>query len=238
MSNWENNMAYLPGDCETATPVRTRSVVSGAVSWAWEHLKARHARLLNAVDLGCGKGRNTLFLARKGLHVTAMDFAPNAIDALQKSAIRQKLHTKIRAFVQDINEDWPLKSDEADLVVDTFCFKHLSSKEEYESYKKNLLRILSVGGHYLLSFNSIGDGYYGSYMRTAAQPAMPVDDAVKIDPINGVESTLFSREKAIEFFGPELEVFAELKSNESDGNVQRDGTYALLFHRAPKWFYS
>jgi SAM-dependent methyltransferase len=39
-----------------------------------------------ALDLACGTGRNALFLAKKGRHVTAVDWSGTALDILEASA--------------------------------------------------------------------------------------------------------------------------------------------------------
>lgn len=231
MNDVEEAIAYIDPDYEAFTPPHYRTTPSGAVDWAWEQLRNKK-RLFQAVDIGCGKGRNSIFLARKGINVIAIDFAPNAIAALEREAKRQGVSHKILALVQDAGEDWLVKTGETDLVVDAFCFKHLSL-EASKIYKNNLLRVLNTWGHYLISFSSIGDGFYGHYIRRRDQPLMPVDDVVRIDPMNGIESPLYSREKVIQFLKPELEVVAELKNNLAD--TGKPETYALLFRRAPKY---
>lgn len=238
MNDVEEDIAYVESCYEPAAPPRNRTTPSGAVAWALEKLKQEHYPSHRAADIGCGKGRNTLFLARKGMDVTAMDFSLNAIETLNKMAIRQKVRDKIRAFAYDITEDWPIEPHSMDLVIDTFCFKHLDNKLSLQTYKENLLRALNTRGHYLISLGSIGDGYYGRYMRHRNQASMPVDDAVKIDPVNGIESPIFSREKIIKFFSPEFELHHELKSLDQYDKAKDDGAYALLFRRAPKWFYT
>ena len=45
-----------------------------------------HIAPTDALDLGCGEGRNSLFLARAGFQVTAVDFADVALDRLQAVA--------------------------------------------------------------------------------------------------------------------------------------------------------
>jgi SAM-dependent methyltransferase len=202
-------------------------------------LASHRIGLRNAVDVGCGKGRNSLFLARKGMNVTAMDFAPNAVATLQKMASRLKLGEKVRAIVQDATDEWPVETHHTDLAIDTFCFRHLPTLEACQIYKKNLLRILGANGYYLFSFASIGDGYYGHYVREPSQAPMPVDKAVCIDPTYGVECPLYTREKIIRFFLPELEVLDELKSEKRPGpDSKKSETYALLFRRSPKWIYT
>jgi SAM-dependent methyltransferase len=45
----------------------------------------------DALDLGCGEGRNALFLARAGFQVTAVDFADVALDRLHAVAVDEGL---------------------------------------------------------------------------------------------------------------------------------------------------
>jgi SAM-dependent methyltransferase len=45
----------------------------------------------DALDLGCGEGRNALFLARAGFRVTAVDFADVALDRLHAVAANEGL---------------------------------------------------------------------------------------------------------------------------------------------------
>ena len=37
-------------------------------------------------QIGAGQGRDTLYLARQGLHVTALDFAPGTVETLTSKA--------------------------------------------------------------------------------------------------------------------------------------------------------
>jgi len=48
----------------------------------WQQLPAG----CNVLDLGCGSGRDTLFLAQQGFHVTAVDRSPEVIQQLQFTA--------------------------------------------------------------------------------------------------------------------------------------------------------
>ncbi len=56
-----------------------------------------------ALDMGCGTGRNALFLSQLGFNVTAIDSNPNAIQTLE-SIIAKESITNIEAQVYDINE--------------------------------------------------------------------------------------------------------------------------------------
>jgi tellurite methyltransferase len=52
------------------------------------------------LDLGCGEGRNSFFLAQLGCHVTAVDRSKAGIDKL--SSLSEKFHLNIKTHVADI----------------------------------------------------------------------------------------------------------------------------------------
>ena len=224
-------------------PSSARTSPSGAVVWALGKLRDHKMRLLTAVDVGCGKGRNSLYLAEQGLDVTALDFTPMAIKALTQAAQERGLNERIRAVLHDVTEPWPVGRNDIDLIVDTFCFKHITPQAMRLAYKQNLLDVLGLRGHYLISFASIGDGYYGRYRRQSleaskAEEAEGVEEII-IDPVNGIESVLYSRERVLSFFAPELDLFAELKNTKPSvmhGHTYERETYALLFRRNPRHF--
>lgn len=57
----------------------------------------------NALDMGCGAGRNALYLSQLGFDVTAVDANPNALGMLQ-SIIEQEGIGNIEARLYDINQ--------------------------------------------------------------------------------------------------------------------------------------
>ena len=229
IQKWDSEYA------EGGLPSSARQDPSGAVVWALAELERLSYPLHDAVDVGCGKGRNSLYMAAHGLHVTALDFTPNAVRALDVAAKAQGLEALIRSHVHDVTEPWPMEAFSADLVVDTFCFKHIAPHEARVVYKENLLRVLRGRAHYLISFASIGDGYYGRYVRAQNRVDGEVEHLV-LDPVNGIESVLFTRKGVVKFFAPELSIFAEIHNNQPvmrHGEVTVRDTYALLLGRNP-----
>jgi SAM-dependent methyltransferase len=63
-----------------------------------------------ALDLACGTGRNSLFLARKGFRVEAVDISRTAIDRLAG------LHPGITARCLDL-DTWEIPENEYDLIL-------------------------------------------------------------------------------------------------------------------------
>lgn len=213
-------------------PSSVRETPSGSVKWAMGELKRLGYPLRTALDIGCGKGRNSLFMAEQGVHVTALDFTPSAIEHLQTAASERHLVPLIRAVVHDVTEGWPVAPNSMDLVVDAFCFKHITPHAARMTYRANLLRALRGRGHYLVSFASIGDGYYGQYVVEKRDS----EEFLAVDPVIGVESVLYSRDAVLRFFSPELVAFAELQNDKPSvmhGKEYRRKTYALLLQRNP-----
>jgi tellurite methyltransferase len=85
-------------------------------------LVTRHSRELKpgrALDLACGAGRNSLYLAEQGWHVTAVDGSPLAIDILQQRAREQKLDVDAR--VTDLeHSEFEIEPGAYDLICDCY----------------------------------------------------------------------------------------------------------------------
>lgn len=69
-----------------------------------------------ALDLACGTGRNTLFLAQLGLDVLAVDGAGEGLKQLERFARDQQLQAKIQCVQADL-DDYRLPQSEVDLIV-------------------------------------------------------------------------------------------------------------------------
>lgn len=68
----------------------------------------------HALDLACGAGANSIFLAQRGLTVDAWDISDVAIGELQRKAVRNNLEIHARAI--DITPD-TLKGRHYDVIV-------------------------------------------------------------------------------------------------------------------------
>lgn len=53
----------------------------------------------DALDLACGLGGNALWLARRGLHTSAWDLSPRAIERLQRRATGLPLDARVRDVI-------------------------------------------------------------------------------------------------------------------------------------------
>src|SRR3989304_4117596 len=72
-----------------------------------------------ALDICCGAGTNTVYLAEKGFGVIGIDISPTAIEYARKKA--EKAKVKIDFSVEDFTK-LPFADEEFDFVFDMGCF--------------------------------------------------------------------------------------------------------------------
>lgn len=101
-----------------------------------------------ALDIGCGRGENSILLAMNGCDVTGIDIAAIAIsDAKTKAAER---HVTVNFVVGDVLKmDQLFKESEFDVIIDSFLF-HTFSDEERPIFARQVYRVLKPGGKYFM----------------------------------------------------------------------------------------
>jgi len=100
-----------------------------------------------ALDICCGAGTNTVYMALKGFNVTGLDISSQAIRYARHKA--REAGVKIR-FVVGNALDFPFEDEEFDFVFDMGCFHHIII-EDREKFIQGLCRILKRDtGQYLL----------------------------------------------------------------------------------------
>ena len=99
---------------------------------------------LNVLDLGCGTGRHSLWLAAAGASVTALDFSAGMLaEARAKPGAEG-----IRFVVHDLHEPLPLADAAFDLVVSGLVLEHL---RELDGFFGEIRRVLRTGGRAIVS---------------------------------------------------------------------------------------
>jgi len=98
------------------------------------------------LDLGCGNGRNSLYLAANGFDVTAWDKNPSSIANIQRIAQAEGL-TSIKSDVRDLNT---LTFDgEYDFILSTVVMMFLESAT-IPGLINNMQRCTKSGGYNLI----------------------------------------------------------------------------------------
>jgi len=102
---------------------------------------------LTILDLGCGTGRNTNYLASLGNKVHGIDISKTAIRLARERAVGQNLATEYS--VASIGERLNINANSIDLLLDVTSSNSLSEKER-QIYLEESSRVLKNGGYFFV----------------------------------------------------------------------------------------
>ncbi|BBY08930.1 class I SAM-dependent methyltransferase [Mycobacterium noviomagense] len=118
--------------------------------WLVEHIEGQH-RLPpgRALDLGCGAGRNTVYLARQGWDALGIDVIGRAIDIARSRAIGDAANAR---FLQgDVTRLDDLSvGDGYTLINDSGCYYGLA-KNRRDAYAEGVTRVAAPGALLLMA---------------------------------------------------------------------------------------
>ena len=121
-----------------------------------EFLKDKSYKTL--LDLGCGDGRDSIYFAKSGYEVTAVDVSPVALQILQKKINEEKI-TNIKIIEQDLqNVHFPENSFD---VICAHLSLHYFIDEQTVHIFKNLYKLLKQNAYLFIKCKSIEDEEFG-----------------------------------------------------------------------------
>jgi SAM-dependent methyltransferase len=123
--------------------------------------RGRHSPPARALDVGCGAGVFTAWLAEQGVATTGIDLFPEAIAMARARADRKGVKPEL--VTGDLFRYAPERP--FDLVFDSGCLHSLVGGD-VKAYKRQLLRWLAPGGDYIL-------GHWGKRHRFDWRPVGP-----------------------------------------------------------------
>ena len=118
--------------------------------WLVEHIEGEH-RLApgRALDLGCGAGRNTLYLAREGWEVTGIDITGLAIEKARAKAVGDA--AKARFLQGEVTQLAELDlGDGYTLIVDSGCYYGLSASQR-DAFAAGVTQVAGPGALLLMA---------------------------------------------------------------------------------------
>ncbi len=139
-----------------------------------------------ALDLGCGYGRSSIYLAQHGWRVDGVDFVPQAIAEAKKRANVAGLSDLICFHTASVAQ-LDFLQPPYDLALDIGCL-HALEDVNLISYRDGLVRLLPVGAIYLL------------FAHLRDETAEPEEDAprwITDDLIRQLFTDYFTLEKAV-----------------------------------------
>lgn len=149
---------------------------------------------LNILDLGCGTGRNSNYLAELGNNVVGIEISKTAINiaCTRASGHGQSVHY----ILGDIGEPYEVKDNWADIILDVTSSNSLNEKGR-EIYLNEIHRILKKGGHiFVRALCKDGDDNAKNLLKNSPGKA---HDTYFIKEI-GLTERVFSRDDFIKMY--------------------------------------
>lgn len=169
---------------------RYRQVHEKSLSWAsdknspivWDtlkkYIKADNPKIL---DIGCGEGRDCLFLMKQGYDVQAIDISEEAIRYCRQRAGKEN---ESRFHALDVCEENPEES--FDFIYSVATLHMLVLQQDRERYLSFIKNHLSEGGYALIL--SMGDGV----MESESNIDEAFEDKTRIHQETGMELSVAS----------------------------------------------
>lgn len=119
-----------------------------------ELIKSGRVEPCKTLDICCGAGTNTVYLAQQGFEVTGIDISEKAIDIANKKA--ENANVNIR-FDIGSSVDLPYANAEFGLVHDLGCFHHIHPHDR-KKFVEGIHRVLIDDGVYYMTCFSDKNG--------------------------------------------------------------------------------
>jgi len=179
------------------------------VRWVFVNYREEFIRNPKMLDIGCGAGRHSIFLANLGCNVSAIDYSSNAIDILNLWAMERKLQidTKVSSVIE---LPYAENSFSGIISVGVLCYLSINS------IKKNvdeMYRVLKPGGKLFVNTRSNKDSRYLVGNKSTANHAVVTGDkSVPWQGEIGMDMIFLSEEDAEQMFHKFKEINIERES--------------------------
>ncbi|MGV8984255.1 class I SAM-dependent methyltransferase [Clostridium sp.] len=113
-----------------------------------------------ALDIGCGNGRNSFYLAQRGMEANGIDFSKTSVEWGKQIAKEQSI--KVNFLCQSIFE-FQDKPESFDFIYDSGCFHHIKPHRRNQ-YLQTILKYLKPDGYFaMICFNLKGGANISDY---------------------------------------------------------------------------
>jgi len=115
----------------------------------------KHVKVL---DLGCGKGADTIFFHNKGLDATGVDYSTEAIKQFNDTQKRYDIF--VTSLMHDISKKLPFEADSYDFVYSRLSLHYFKDKKTRKIIYE-IKRVLKPNGLFMFQVKSISSKEYG-----------------------------------------------------------------------------
>lgn len=108
------------------------------------------------IDIGSGKGRNSIYMAKEGFQVYGIEYISTAVEYSKSYVLKSEMQEFPKFILGDVTKRWKFKSNFFDLAIDSLTTVGLQ-KNEREKCRNEMYRTLKKGGIALIRVVSSDD---------------------------------------------------------------------------------
>ena len=119
----------------------------------------------NIIELGAGQGRDTLYFAQNGLHVTVLDYSHKGIEILDQRAEELGIADQVETIYHDVRKPFPLEEASYDGCYSHMLYCMALTTEELIELSSQVQRVLKVGGLNIFTARNRNDVDYNTGIK-------------------------------------------------------------------------
>ncbi len=172
--------------------MNARKLSSGIAPFL-KFLEEQKSKDLIGLEMGCGKGRNVIGLARQEIisKMYGFDFSEVAIKEANNRAGENNVSDKVQFEVMDATEPWKYGSDFFDFGIDCFASTDIEEPTRRQFAVDQMYRVLKPGGYFLVYVMSTDDEFHKEMIKK-----FPAEEKNAFyNSVNGKFEKVFSEEE-------------------------------------------
>ena len=114
------------------------------------------------LELGSGQGRDSLFFAKSGFTIEALDYSSSAVKEIINKSKKYKLDNLLKAKIFDVREKLPYENETFDGCYSHMLYCMAFSVDEIEKLNNEINRVLKKGGINIFTVRNTSDGDYNN----------------------------------------------------------------------------
>jgi SAM-dependent methyltransferase len=115
---------------------------------------------MTVLELGAGQGRDTMFFARSGFRVSAVDYSESGIEAIANKARELGVERAVTAFCHDVRKPLPFSPDTFDACYSHMLYCMALTTAQLEALSAEIWRVLKPEGLNVYTARNTSDAHY------------------------------------------------------------------------------
>ena len=120
----------------------------------------RENKLSNVIELGAGLGRDSIYLGKNSINLTALDYSENGLKILDQKIKNENLSSSISTLKFDIRDNLPFENNSIDACYSHMLYCMAFTFDELIKLNNEIKRVLKPGGVNIYTARNTDDGDY------------------------------------------------------------------------------